>query len=943
MPKQIHISNSNVLQQFLDNNRGTDGFTHTSIGAPMGKYSVKPSDLETFFDLYHDVVFNEDNPIPTYLTEGIKDCDITPIKIDIDLRYYNNRAKRIYTNGDVDEMCMRYMASIEEYLEELEDTERLFYILEKPGAIFDLDKKGNKKARGDVFRIKDGFHIMAPNIVTNDYLQLKFRDKVYKHCGDFLDRHDFDNSYADIFDRAVIDRNNWQMYGSTKPGKPAYRVSRIIRVFKDHVEAVEEIPPSTELIRLLSVRNKTEYSMLRTSVEEEVWAPENNQPKKKRKRSKHNAFKSKVNKYTLGTICGGTKDKDGFLIKGYVDCLDVSRAESFHTWLELGWCLHNIHNRDDKLLNKWITFSKRIPQYADTAEIECREKWEEMADEGYGIGSLKLWAREDSKKEHERRLAKAISDGTKNPVIIKALVKELTSYEKIVQSEIATHIYGACRNGKGSSYDIAKILKVMFENFHICVSIKDHTWFYYNGKLNKWQRDDKGIMLKRKISTKLYDQFQHALDYEHAKGDACEDQEKRDASKKRWENIAKVMFRLKETSFKNNLMTEAAELFYDREKIFLDSLDEANHLIGFNNGVYDLKREEFRVGRPEDYISKSTNINYIPIAPGSDEIYEILEFYKQIFVIKSVRDYVLIRSSSFLSGSTKDESFDIYSGGGGNGKSKHMELIEKVFGDYAVKLPIQLLTAKRAASNAATPELARTKGARLCSMQEPDSETSINVGLMKELTGGDKIQARALYGEPFEFKPKFKMVLCCNDKPKLPERDEGTWRRVRNTEFSSKFTYDIDGANGLDFKINEELAESFEGWAEPFMALLLEYHKRYKKEGLKVPCEISEYTNSYRNQSNVFKDFINDRLDFDPSISTGLTISEVYSAYKLWHNGMVGDNRPKSRKDLQQYLDDKYGKYVGIGNKTKGYKGFLFKNDKCAIDSDDDDGDELDH
>ena len=51
----------------------------------MGKYSVKPSELETFFDLYHEVVFNVDNPIPTYLTEGIKDCDITPIKIDVDL------------------------------------------------------------------------------------------------------------------------------------------------------------------------------------------------------------------------------------------------------------------------------------------------------------------------------------------------------------------------------------------------------------------------------------------------------------------------------------------------------------------------------------------------------------------------------------------------------------------------------------------------------------------------------------------------------------------------------------------------------------------------------------------------------------------------------------------------------------------------------------------
>ena len=904
MPTQSPSSKFNVLQQFLDKNRGTDSFTHTSIGAPMGKYSIKHSEYAKFYELYHKVVFEQN--IPVYLTEGIKDCDITPIKIDVDLRYFNKHCKRIYTDGDIDNICMSYMEIIEKYLEDLEDEERVFYILEKPDAIYDLDKKGNKKTQGSKCRIKDGFHIMAPNILTNDYLQLKFREHVYKKSSEFLDRHEFDNTYADIFDRAVIDRNNWQMYGSTKPGKPAYLVSRAIRVFTDRVEKVDYVPPSVELIEMLSVRNKTEFSMLKTEVEIEVWAPENNKPKKKRKNSKQKKHKTKVGKEDLKSILE------------YIKCLSAERAKNFHTWIEVGWCLHNIHNKNDILLEQWIKWSKKVPEYADICETECREKWDEMGDEGFGIGSLKLWAKEDNEKK----------------------------YLQTLENDVASHIWRGCNNGKGTSYDIAKIMHIMYSTFHVCVSIKDCTWYYYNAELNRWQRDDKGLELKRKISTNLHKQFRR-IELKEIQKNLDEDEPQNSTHDKRAQNIGKVMIRLKETSFKSNLMTECSELFYDREKKFLESLDEANHLIGFNNGVYDLKKEEFRRGRPEDYISKSTKINYIPYNPDSDEIFEIKEFYKQIFVIKRVRDYVLIRSSSFLSGSTKDESFDIYSGGGGNGKSKHMELMDKIFGDYAVKLPIQLLTAKRAASNAATPELARTKGARLCSMQEPDTETKINVGLMKELTGGDKIQARALYGEPFEFKPKFKMVLCCNDKPSLPERDEGTWRRVRNTEFSSKFTYDIKGEDGLDFKINEELAENFETWAEPFMSLLLEYHKRYKVEGLKVPCEILEYTKSYRSQSDAFVNFINDTLEYDPTSQTGLKISEIYKLYKMWSSGITTD-KPRSRKDLQRYFDEKYSKHLAFSSSKSGYIGWVVKSPEaeksavCEIDSDDEKKDDLD-
>ena len=899
---------NNDLYLYLKANKAVDYYSHTSIGKPQGSYFVKPSETNKFMEIYHKTVFEEN--IPIYLTEGIKDMENTPLKIDLDFRYYANKAERLYKFDDIGKICQKYMEIIEEYVDEPDDEERLFYILEKPCPTIDKDKSGKEKTndKGE-FRIKDGVHIMAPGIVTVDYLQLKFRDHVYKSAGDVFDLYNFDNSYADVFDRAVIDRNNWQMYGSTKPGQPPYLVSKIIRVFKDRYEEVVNIPDTKELVYLLSVRNKYDSSLLKPDKEEEVYNSQTNKTKQR-----HISRKKKKNAVTY------LSKKNLELVKKYVECLNKERANSYSTWIELGWCLNNLHNKDNQLLDVWINFSN-VSGYSDTCKSECTELWEEMCKEGLGMGSLKLWAKEDD----ELKYNEAVKDDVFGPVMC------------------------AVKGGKGSSYDVAKIMKILYHDFFICVSIKDHKWFYYDGDLNRWNLDDKGIRLKEKISTEIWRLFN---DFKIKESSAANNDPDlgEGAHAQNALNIAKVMNRLKDTPFKSNIMTECEELFYDKEKQFLDKLDSYNHLLGFNNGVYDMKLEEFRIGRPEDYISKSTNINHIDYDPQSPEIMQINDFYKKIAVIESVRKYLLIRSASFLSGSTRDESFDIYSGKGGNGKSKHMELMEAIFGDYAVKLPIQLLTAKRAASNSATPELARTKGARLCSMQEPDDTCRINVGLMKELTGGDKIQARALYGEPIEFKPQFKMVLCCNDKPLLPPNDEGTWRRVRNTEFTSKFTYaeELDADSVLDFIRDNDLSEHFEGWAEPFMSLLLHYHTIYRQEGLRVPDEIIEYTSEYREKNNHFRDFINDRLEYDPNSSEGLSVDKIYDVYKQWYSANNADHTTRSRNDLTNYLNDRYGKYYspGVSVKEKGYRGLkiIFKGDDYSngsfIASDDED-DEL--
>ena len=110
-----------------------------------------------------------------------------------------------------------------------------------------------------MFRIKDGIHIIiTPFIVHKAVVQHKVRQQVYEKVSAILDKYNFDSTYAEIFDEAVIHKNNWQLYGLRKPYKEAYKLTRIIRVWEDSVEEMQiDKYTDRQLIELLSRETRT--------------------------------------------------------------------------------------------------------------------------------------------------------------------------------------------------------------------------------------------------------------------------------------------------------------------------------------------------------------------------------------------------------------------------------------------------------------------------------------------------------------------------------------------------------------------------------------------------------------------------------------------------------------------------------------------------------------
>jgi P4 family phage/plasmid primase-like protien len=297
----------------------------------------------------------------------------------------------------------------------------------------------------------------------------------------------------------------------------------------------------------------------------------------------------------------------------------------------------------------------------------------------------------------------------------------------------------------------------------------------------------------------------------------------------------------------------------------------------------------------------------------------------KLFPPEELRKYMWEHLASTLIGTSMNQTFNIYVGGGSNGKSVLMDLMKMALGEYKENVPLSIITEKRTKIGGLAPEIVKLKGARYAVMQEPQKGEKINEGIMKELTSGlDPIQARAPYMQnAITFIPQFKLVLCSNNFPEIKSQDHGTWRRIRVVPFLSLFTknpVEGDPDKPYQFMIVEDINEKFNEWKEVWMSMLVE--KAFETNGLVNDCDIViQSSNSYRESQDYIAEFIAYKVLVDPAGT--ITKTELTSEYTLWYQGTYGRGGPNI-KDVQAYMDKKFGKF----DKHKCWKGVKINYEK---------------
>jgi putative DNA primase/helicase len=197
-------------------------------------------------------------------------------------------------------------------------------------------------------------------------------------------------------------------------------------------------------------------------------------------------------------------------------------------------------------------------------------------------------------------------------------------------------------------------------------------------------------------------------------------------------------------------------------------------LLNVRNGTLDLRTSELRPYDPADYLTRLAGTTYDPEAKCP----RFRRFLREIFaddeeLIGFLRRYV----GYTLTGSTREQCFLFLQGEGKNGKSTLIAIVQEMLGDYARTVPKGTLLAKFKASSISN-DLARLAGARMVSAIESNPNEQLDEALVKQITGGDRLAARFLYSEFFEFTPELKLWYAANHPPRLRSTDDALWRRI---------------------------------------------------------------------------------------------------------------------------------------------------------------------
>jgi P4 family phage/plasmid primase-like protien len=386
------------------------------------------------------------------------------------------------------------------------------------------------------------------------------------------------------------------------------------------------------------------------------------------------------------------------------------------------------------------------------------------------------------------------------------------------------------------------------DNMRYCEPMKK--WFVWNGK--RWLVDN-SLEIDRLAKDTVRRIYAEALNCEDAKVRA---------------SIADHA-RKSESSSRIQAMCSLAKS--DASIIILpDDLDKDSYLLNCQNGTIDLRTGELLPHRKDDNITKIIPVKYD--AGAQCPRWDL--FLREIFSDdKDLITFIKYAVGYSLTGSIKEECIFICYGTGRNGKSKMIDTLEYILGDYGKNVDPATFEESRKTSGGASEDIARLKGSRFISTIETGQDRRLAESFVKKLTGDRIITARELYQSSFQFEQTYKLWLATNNKPIIKGTDNAIWDRIRLIPFEVYFSEE---------KRDKDLLKKLIAEASGILNWAIEGCLNWQGGGLypATSGKVREATDEYRTEMDILGEFIDEKCVRNPATFT--TKQVLYNVYLGW-------------------------------------------------------------
>ncbi|UVJ44991.1 phage/plasmid primase, P4 family [Pseudomonas sp. LS1212] len=307
-----------------------------------------------------------------------------------------------------------------------------------------------------------------------------------------------------------------------------------------------------------------------------------------------------------------------------------------------------------------------------------------------------------------------------------------------------------------------------------------------------------------------------------------------------------------------------------------DSLDSDPYALNVANGTIDLRTGELHPHDKDDLITHCIPIPYDPKA-------EAPTFKRVLSEIaggsKALVDFFQRWFGYGATGVTSEQKFAVHHGDGANGKSLLLDTVSGVLGSYAGTAAPGLLM--DGGQNRHPAEVADLFGMRLVAAHESGEGALLNEDRIKQATGSDKLKARHMRQDFFEFSPTHTLNLLTNHKPQIRGQDLGIWRRVMLIPYGVTFGTKLEVEQGLAHHLRDDhLYEALKVEAAGILTWIVRGAVQWYMTGLRPPDIVLAAGAEYRSEQDRVGQFISECCKVGPE--QVMPCDVTYDDYKEW-------------------------------------------------------------